>query len=82
MVMMCLPVSLYICINSFCMCIVFSRVAMSFSGLHSITNILVCDIIRGGGINLGSLAWMGARCVRMIFYSSCVDVLYSIILVI
>ena len=65
--MRCLPVSSYICVNSFCVCIVFSTVAMSFSGLHSITDIWVYGIIVGGGINLGSLVCMGARCVCTMF---------------
>jgi hypothetical protein len=41
----------YMCVNSFCMCIVFSVVTMSFSGLHSVTDIRVCDIMVVGGIN-------------------------------
>ena len=59
--------SSYICVSSFCVYIVFSVVAMSFSGLHSTTDILVYGIIVGGGINLGSLACMAARCVCTIF---------------
>jgi hypothetical protein len=59
MVMRCLLVSSYICASSFCVCIVFSVVAMSFSGLHSITDIWVCSIIIGGDINLGSLVCVG-----------------------
>lgn len=39
MVMRYLPVSSYICANSFCVCIVFVVVVMSFSGLHSVTKI-------------------------------------------
>ena len=67
MVIKYLPVSSYTCVNLFCMCIVLSIVAMSFSGLYSNTVILLYDIIVGGGINLGFLACMGARCVCTIF---------------
>ena len=38
-VMRCLPVFLYIFINSFFVCIMLSIVAMSFSGLHSMIDI-------------------------------------------
>ena len=80
--MMCLPMSSYICVNLFCVCIVLFIVAIYLFRLHSITDILMYGIIVGGGINLGSLVCMGARYVCMIFYSSCVDVLYSILLII
>ncbi len=36
MVMRCLPVSSYMCVISFCVCIVCFVVLMSFSGLHSV----------------------------------------------
>ena len=39
MVMMCLHVSLKICVSSFCVCIVLVAVAISFSGLQSIIDI-------------------------------------------
>ena len=62
MVMRCLPVSSYICVISFCICIVFISVAMFFSGLHSVIIMWVCGNIVGGGINLGSLICVGVRC--------------------
>ena len=67
MVMRCLPVFSYICVNLFCMCMVFSLVAMSFSGLHSVTDIWMCGNIVDGGMNLGSLFCVWVRCVCMIF---------------
>ena len=59
MVMRCLPVSLYMCVISFCVCIVCFVVLMSFSGLHSVIDIWVCGIIVGGGMNLGSFVCGG-----------------------
>ena len=53
----------YICVNSFCVFIVFVVVTISFSGLHSITDIWVYGIVVGCGMYLGSLACIGARCV-------------------
>ena len=63
MIMRCLPVSSYICVSSFCVFIVFISVAMSFFGLHYVIIIWVCGNIVGGGMNLGSLIFVGARCV-------------------
>lgn len=63
MMMRCFPVSSYVCVNLFYVCIVFSTVAMSFSRSYSITDIWMCGIIVDGGMNLGSLVCMGARCV-------------------
>ena len=59
MVMRYLPVSSYMCVISFCVCIVCFVVLMSLSGLHSIIDIWVCGVIVGGGMNLGSLVCMG-----------------------
>ena len=67
MVVMYLPVFSYICFNSFCMCMVFSLVAMSFSGLHSVTVIWMCGNIVGGGMNLGSLVCVWVRCACTMF---------------
>ena len=47
MVMRCLPVSSYMCVISFCVCIVWFVVLMSFSGLHSIIDNWVCGVIVG-----------------------------------
>ena len=65
MVVRCLPVFSYICVNSFCVCIVFCLVVISFSKLHSITDIWVCGIIVDSGMNVGSLACVVAICVFM-----------------
>ena len=54
MVMRCLPVFSYICVNSYCICIVFSLVTMSFSGLHFVIDIWVCGSVVEGGMNFGS----------------------------
>ena len=59
MVMRCLPVSSYMCVISFCVCIVCFVVLMSFSGLHSVIDIWVCGVIVGGGMNLGSFVCGG-----------------------
>ena len=59
MVMRCLPVSSYMCVISFCVCMVCVVVLMSFSGLHSVIDIWVCGIIVGGGMNLGSFVCGG-----------------------
>ena len=67
MVVRCLPVSSYMCVSSFCVCIVFVVVIMSFSGLHSVIEIWVCGIIVGGGMNLVSLVCVGVKCVFMMF---------------
>ena len=53
MVIRCLPVSSYMCVISFCVCVVCVVVLMSFSGLHSVIDIWMCGIIVGGGMNLG-----------------------------
>ena len=63
MVVRYLPVLSNICVSSFCVCIVFTVVAMSLSGLHSLIDIWVCGIIVGGGMNLVSLVYVGVRCV-------------------
>ena len=65
MVMRCLPVSSYICVSSFCVCIVFAEVTISFSGMHSVVEIWVCGIIVDGGMNLESLVCVGVICVFM-----------------
>jgi hypothetical protein len=65
--MRCLPVFSHICVNYCCICIVFSVVAMSFSGLHSVIDIWVCGSIVGDGMNLGSLVCVGVRCVCTMF---------------
>ena len=67
MVIRCLHVSSYMCVISFCVCIVCFVVLMSFSGLHSITDIWVCDVTVGGGINLGSFICGGVICVCINF---------------
>ena len=67
MVMRCLPVFSYICVNSFCMCMVFSLMVMYFSGLHYVTDIWMCGSIVDGGMNLESLFCVWVRCVCTIF---------------
>ena len=64
MVMRCLPMFSYICVYSFCMCMVFSLVAMSFSGLHSVTDIWMCGSAVDGDMNLRSLfcVWVICAC--------------------
>ena len=56
-------VSSYMWVSSFCICMVFVVVTMSFSGLHSIGEIWVCNISVGCGMNLVSLFCVGLRCV-------------------
>ena len=67
MVVRCLPVFSYICVNSFCMCMVFSLMAMSFSGLHSVIDMWMCGNIVDGGMNLGSLICVWVRCACTMF---------------
>ncbi len=67
MVMRCLHVSSYMCVISFCVCIVCFVVLMSFSGLHSVIDSWVCVILVGGGINLGSFVCGGVICVCISF---------------
>ena len=50
-----LLVSLYICATSFCVCIVYVFVLISFSGLHSSVEMYTCGMINGRGIYLVSL---------------------------
>ena len=59
MVVRCLPVSSYMCVISFCVCIVFFVVDMSIYGLHSVVTIWMCGIDVGGGMNLVSLFCLG-----------------------
>ena len=63
MVMRCLPVSSYMCVRSFCVCIVFVIVTISFFGLHSVVDIWVCGSIVDGVINLESLLCVVVICV-------------------
>ena len=65
MVMRYLLVSSYMCVISFCVCIMYVVVLMSLSGLHSIIDIWVCGVIIGGGMNLESLVCIGIICVRI-----------------
>ena len=65
MVVRYLPVSSYMCIISFYVCIVCVVVLMPISGLHSIIDIWVCGVIVGGGMNLKSLVCIGVICVRI-----------------
>ena len=51
---------------------------MSFYGLHFIIVIWMCDVIVCGGMNLGSLVYMGLYKYVLI---GCVVVLYNICLV-
>jgi hypothetical protein len=65
--MRCLPVFSYICVNSYCICIVFFVVTIFFSGLHSVIDIWVCGSVVGGGMNLGYLVCVGVKCVCTMF---------------
>ena len=67
MVVRCLPLFLYICISSFCICIVCIVVMMSFSGLHSIVIIWVCGVVKAVVINLVSLGCIGVKCMSRMF---------------
>ena len=51
--------SSYICVTSFYSCMMFDKVRISFSGLHSLIDMWVSGIIVGGGLNLGSLFCVG-----------------------
>lgn len=62
MVVRYLPVSSYRWDISFCVCIVFFVVFMSFSGLHSVMLIWVYEIISVGGMDLVSLFCMAVKC--------------------
>jgi hypothetical protein len=62
-----LPVSSYMWVSSFCVCMVFVVATMSLSGLHSVVEIWVCSISVGGGMNLVSLFCVGLRCVFAMF---------------
>ena len=73
--------SSYICVISFCVCIVYFVVLISFSGLHSNIDSWVCVVIVGGGINLWSFLCGGVISVCINFCNGCVVVLYSILLV-
>ena len=53
--------SSYMCVNSFCVCIEFVVVTISFSGLHSVVDIWVCGNIVDGVINLESWLCVGVR---------------------
>ena len=55
--------SSYMFVSSFCICIVFVVVTMSFSGLHYVISIWACGIIVAGDMNLESLGCVGVRCV-------------------
>ena len=55
MVIRCFPVSSYMCAESFCICMVYVSIFMSFSGLHSFIEICASGIINGGGMYLVSL---------------------------
>ena len=67
MVMRYFPVSSYIWVSSFCVCIVFLTVIISFSGLHSMVEIEVSGSLVGGGINLVSLVCARLKCVFTMF---------------
>lgn len=67
MVVRCLPVFSYICDSSFCVCMVFCVVDMSFSGLHSVVTIWMCGSIKGGVMDLVSMGCMGVKCVSKMF---------------
>lgn len=55
--------SSYIWVCSFCVCMVFVTVTMSFSGLHFVVENWVCSSPVGGGMNLVSLFCVGLMCV-------------------
>ena len=59
MVMRYLPMSSYMCVISFCVCIVCFVVLTSLSGLHSIIDVWMCGVVVGSDMNLGSLVCMG-----------------------
>ena len=61
------PVSSYICVVLFCICIVHVSVFISFSGLHSLIEICASGIVSGGGMCLLSLFCSTVKLAFIIF---------------
>lgn len=66
-VIRCRPLASYMCVSSFCVCMVFVFVCMFFSGLHYLMDMYESDILVGSGICLASQVCSGEKWAFVMF---------------